>query len=171
MVGLLGTASAGMAADRGSAATGIDRSQQLAYVVAEHGTVHGLSVQDFIENAPSQQVAPHGLVPLTTTCWYVDDYRYGKNVFGGILFTFHTRTNWCGDGSWIRNYAYTDADASTGFGWAYFGLVQNYDQYGVNWNQFWSVREGQFCLLNCLAQNVHTLIDVLVGPAGQVYRW
>ncbi len=168
--GLVGTASPSMAAGHGTGAGGTDATQRLAYVEVAHGPVHGLSMQDFLAQAPAPASVGHEVLPLTVTCWYFNDYRYGKNIFGGTLFTFHTRTNWCGDGSWIRSYAYTDTDASTAFGWAYFGLTQNYDQYGVNWNQFRSVREGQFCLLNCLAQNVYTLIDVLVGPAGQVYR-
>ncbi len=40
----------------------------------------------------------------------------------------------------------------------------------VNWNEFHSYRQGQFCLLNCIAGNVSLTNDVLVGPAGQVYH-
>lgn len=101
----------------------------------------------------------------------MDDYRYGKNFLNVTLWTFHTRTNWCGDGSWIRNYAYTNTDGNSVLGWKYYGTTTSYDQYGVGWNQFRSVRQGQFCLLNCIAQNMYANVDLLVGPAGQVYRY
>jgi hypothetical protein len=157
----------------GAAAAGTDASSdrvKLAYVQAVHGQPQRISKQDFVANSPAKTPGVARAVATATSCWYLDDYRYGKNIFGGTLFTFHTRTNWCGDGSWIRSYAYTDADASTVVGWKYYGLTQNYDQYGVNWNQFRSVRQGQFCIINCIGQNVYETIDVLVGPAGQVYR-
>jgi hypothetical protein len=35
---------------------------------------------------------------------------------------------------------------------------------------FESVRQGQFCSLNCLLQNDKPTIDVKVGAAGQIYH-
>ncbi len=171
-----GTAGNGTAGTGGTAAT-VNANLRLAYVEATHGQTQRQGAPEgpagTFGGAAARAPAPApaaGVTADSTTCWYFDDYRYGKNIFGGTLFTFHTRTNWCGDGSWVRLYAYTTADASTVVGWAYYGLTQNYDQYGVDWNQFRSVRQGQFCIINCIGQNVYLTNDVLVGPAGQVYR-
>lgn len=130
-----------------------------------------MPTSQFVAGAPKQErKAAQVAAAAATTCYHTDVTRRGKDIFGITLVTFHTRTNWCGDGSWIRNYAYTDWDASWVTGWAFEGLTQNYDQYGVNWNQFHSVRQAQFCLGNCIVQSIYETNDILVGPAGQVYH-
>ena len=147
---------------------GADPATQLTTITVTRSGPIAVAPARVAAGAPTGAV--RAAVAAATHCWYYDDTRQGKNIFGGTLFTFHTRTNWCGDGTWVRNYAYTNTDASTIPGWVYEGLEQNYDQYGVNWNEFHSYRQGQFCLLNCIAGNVSLTNDVLVGPAGQVYH-
>lgn len=130
-----------------------------------------LTHQDFVQRAPAAEKAAAAVAAAAATnCWTFNDYRSGTNIYGGTLYTFHTQTNWCGDGSWVRQWAYTNADGTAAFTWKYYGLIQSYDEYGVNWNRFHSVREGQFCLGNCIIQNEAELNDVLVGPAGEVFH-
>lgn len=171
LIALVLTASAS-AASASAADTVPGNNHDLATITESHVGPNRLSVADAVAGAPTPAAAAAlGQVATTaTSCWYFDDSRTGKDLVGITLFTFRTRTNWCGDGSWIRSYAYTTTSASTFVGWKYYGLTINQDKYGVNWNMFESIREGQFCLLNCLAQNIHPYIDVKVGPAGQIYH-
>ena len=138
---------------------------QIDHIDVEYGAVKPTG-----SAAPSASLASGALKAATIRCWTLDVTRKGKNIFGGTLITFKTHTYWCGDGSWIRLHASTTSSHDTAFGWSYEGLVRNYDQYGINWNQFHSVRQAQFCLLNCVAQSKYLTNDISVGPNGQVWH-
>jgi hypothetical protein len=157
-----------VAAPAGAAPAPAPRVASIEVVTSSPNAMTGAQ---FVASAPAKnKAAAQVAAAAATTCWYIDVTRRGKDIFGITLVTLHTRTNWCGDGSWIRNYAYTNWDASWVNAWAFEGLTQNYDQYGVNWNQFHSVRQAQFCLVNCIAQSIYLTNDISVGPAGQVYH-
>jgi hypothetical protein len=149
-----------------------DPRLQLVRVVATHDAPRAISVTEVIAGASTRAAAQSfaSAVSVVTKCWSLNAYRVGKNILGGTLYTLHTKTNWCGDGSLIRTHAYTTTDATTVIGWKYYGLSQNTDSFGVNTGQFESIRVGQFCTLNCLFQNKHEYIDVKVGPSGQIFR-
>jgi hypothetical protein len=159
-------------ASSAAATTNPSPNQQVVGISESHVGPIPISLASAAAAAPTEKAAAalRQAATTSTTCWYYDDSRSAHNVFGTTLWTFTTRTSWCGDGSWIRNYAYTTTTASSVLGWKYYGLVINWDNYGVNWSQFESIRQGQFCLLNCLAQNYTPYIDVRVGPAGQIYH-
>lgn len=138
------------------------------------------SVDAFLANAarsghrvPAQVAEDLTVHAATITCWYWNDWRKAKNVFGATVWQFNVEPHWCGDGSWIRNYAYTNTWGTTSWvGWQYNGVIQSSDHYGVNWNMFESVRQGSFCYINfygCV-QNSYPYVDVQVGPGGQIYK-
>lgn len=168
--GLLASANPASAASPATDPTTDPNAQAVSEFHWSTGT-QPLTPTDFVQQAPAAHKLQAAVAAAAaTSCWHLDDYRGMKDLVGFTLFTFHTYTAWCGDGSWIRSYAYTNADATTAVTWRYFGLTRNYDEYGVNWNQFHSVREGQFCLGYCVIQEKRLLNDILVGPAGQVYH-
>lgn len=167
-VGALAAVSAPPAAAEAPEQT-VDPTTQIDHVEVSYGGVEPATGKNAAVPPPLRAGA--GTVSAAVIrCWTLDVTRKGKNIFGGTLITFKTHTSWCGDGSWIRSRASTTSSHSQAFGWAYEGLVRNYDQYGINWNQFHSVREAQFCLLNCVAQSKYLTNDISVGPNGQVYH-
>lgn len=163
------TASIQVAAAASNPPHSADPVTQLDHVEVSYGTVKP-AVSKEITAPPPLHLGRTTLRAASIRCWTLDVTRKGKNIFGGTLITFKTHTSWCGDGSWIRSRARTTSSHSQAFGWSYNGLVQNYNQYGINWNQFHSMRQAQFCLLNCVAQSKYLTDDIRVGPNGQVYH-
>lgn len=110
---------------------------------------------------------------LAITCWSWDAWRRGYNVFGNALWTSHHRAQWCGDGSWVRTYAYTERWGETHWvGWNDKGLTQQGQQYGVNWNQYNSWTQRKFCYVeyfSCI-QEANPYHNTTVFPNGTV-RW
>lgn len=111
--------------------------------------------------------------PASVSCWYWDDWRKASNIFGNTLWQFNVEPNWCGDGRWIRSYAYTNTWGSTPWiGWEYKGVIQSSSHWGVNWNVYEAIRQGSFCYIHfygCV-QNSYPYVDVEVGAGGQIYK-
>jgi len=107
------------------------------------------------------------------TCWYWNDWRKASNIWGATVWQYNVEPNWCGDGTWIRSYAYTNTWASNvALGWSFQRNIQSIDRYGVNWNVFEAIRQGHFCLIayfSCV-QNSYPYVDVEVGGGGQIYK-
>ena len=138
------------------------------------------TVAEFLQKAatngvvlPAADVARLNAAPASTGCWYWNDWRNGKNAFGATLWTFNVEPNWCGNGSWITNYAYTNTWGTTSWiGWEYKGVISSSDRWGMGWNVFESTRQGSFCYINfygCV-QNQYPYVDVEVGAGGQIYK-
>ena len=146
-----------------------DPTAQLDHIEVSYGAVKPAASKGLVAPGPVQSKGASARA-ASIRCWTLDVTRKGKNIFGGTLITFKTHTSWCGDGSWIRSRASTTSSHSTASGWSYEGLTKNYNRYGINWNQFHSMRQAQFCLLNCIAQSKYLTNDISVGPNGQVYH-
>jgi hypothetical protein len=138
------------------------------------------TVQQFMAKAardgvsvPTSTAASLTAAAASTSCWYWNDWRKAYGLFGNTLWTFNVEPNWCGNGSWIVNYAYTNTwgDTSTP-GWSYKGVISSSNHYGVGWNVFESVRQGSFCLISYFGcvQNSYPYVDVEVGAGGQIYK-
>ncbi len=136
-----------------------------------------ISKQDFLNGAAKAGVdvsksAEFGIM-ATTVCYSWNAWREGKNIFGTRLWRSNHRVKWCGDGSWIRSYAYTERWGETFMpGWNDKGLTQSGQQYGVGWNQYNSWTQRKFCLVEYFScvQEANPYHNTTVYPNG-AGRW
>lgn len=113
-----------------------------------------------------------GLAAAASTCYTFTKRFDGKNTFGGTLFSYFLKINWCGNGSTITSTPTQSRWGTTYYAYWFFNGHIDWSSsggYGKTYYQAFTQGSFSFCppILGCV-QGRYPWIDMTVYPNGGV---
>jgi hypothetical protein len=125
----------------------------VARIVEIKATPTKITVGEYVANARAEgrsfsSTDAAKLEVSVTGCWTWTPYLLAENVFGGDLWKYFHRVDWCQNGSVITSTTYFRAWGETYYpGWNWKGVQSTWSSGGTGYTRWTKGSQGKFCLV------------------------